>query len=117
MFYWWGSRRLSPDRSAARPHPLLLSAQPEQAGDGEYGGDEAVADAVVRPHRGVGEPVRLQDAEGADGQDPAELDPEHHAREAGVADRRLADRVPPERVGDGREGRERVGDRRLAGVG
>jgi hypothetical protein len=50
------------------------AAQPEQAENGQDKRDEAVAAAVPRPHRGVGEAGPVEEAPGADRQHADEFD-------------------------------------------
>ena len=95
----------------------VLRPEPQQPGDRQGGRHEPVPDAVVGPDGRVGEPVRLEQAGGADGEDAAELDPEQHRGEPGATVRGPADRHPAQRVGERGDQRERVRDRCVVGAG
>jgi MFS family permease len=112
---------------------LAPAAQPEQTENGKDERDEAVADAISGPHRGIGEARRVEDAPGADRQhasqfhragqdgDPARCpaavdqgdrgDDVHHAGE-GRQD--VRDRGPAELRRDLRPGPRASGEREQA---
>ena len=90
---------------------LAHPPQPEQAEDGKDERDEAVADAIGGPHRGIGEAGRVEDAPGADRQHAGQF---HRAGQDGDP------ACGPTAVDEGNrgddvdhagEGRQHVGDR------
>jgi MFS family permease len=76
-------RRCGHDRGRG-PVSLTPAAQPEQAENGQDERDEAVADAVGGPHRGIGEAGLVEDAPGANRQDASQF---HRAGQRGDAAR------------------------------
>ena len=86
----WGAR-------VNRPGPQ--PPQPQQPGDRQHQRHEAVAAAVVGPHRGVGEQVAADQAQRADHHHAGQLHPEHHPGEAVAAGRGPPDRDPARGVG------------------
>ena len=96
------------------PGPPAPAAQPEQAENGKDERDEAVAAAVARPHRGVGEGGRVGEAPGADRQHAGEFD--RAGQDGDPACGRTADGEGDrsDDVDHCGEGRQQVGDRGVA---
>jgi MFS family permease len=104
------NRRRGHDRGRG-PVSLTPAAEPEQAENGKDERDEAVADAVRGPHRGVGEAGLVEDTPGADRQHASQF---HRAGQGGDPARRPAAVDQGDRGDDvhhAGEGRQDVRDR------
>ncbi len=96
------------------PSPLVPTAEPEQAENGKDERDEAIADAVGRPHRGVGEAGRVEHAPGADRQHAGQLHRAGQDRDPACGPAAVDEGDRGDDVDHAGEGRQHIGDRGAA---
>jgi MFS family permease len=101
------------DRGPA-PAPPGEATEPEQTEDGKDERDEAVADAVGGPHRGIREAGLVEDAPGADRQHPGQFHRAGKKRDPTRGPTAVDEGDRSHDVDDTGEGREHVGDRGAA---
>ena len=106
-------RRCWHDRGFS-PSPPIPTAEPEQAENGKDKRDEAIADAIGRPHRGVGEAGRVEHAPGADRQHAGQLHRAGHDRDPACGPAAVDEGDRGDDVDHPGEGRQHIGDRGAA---
>ena len=94
--------------------PLAPAAEPEQAENGKDERDEAIADAVGRPHRGVGEAGPVEHAPGADRQHADQLHRAGQDRDPACGPAAVDEGDRGDDVDHAGEGRQDIGDRGAA---
>ena len=106
-------RRRGHDRGLSPSSPIP-AAEPEQAENGKDERNEAIADAVGRPHRGVGEAGRVEHAPGADRQHAGQLHRAGQDRDPACGPAAVDEGDRGDDVDHAGEGRQHIGDRGAA---